>query len=127
MLRRLTQREVPVVKAAIHRNRQGGKCPLCDEPFPVKDVCLDHDHVTGQVRGALCRNCNGIEGKIKNLVVRGRRGKPMEDYLGRLILYWLQYKENPNQFLYPTHKTEDEKRVLRNTRARKKRAANKAR
>ncbi len=37
-----------------------GKCPICGEaqspPFEVLD--LDHDHITGKVRGLLCRACN---------------------------------------------------------------------
>lgn len=35
--------------------RNGGVCPLCRErPATV----IDHDHVTGRVRGALCTACN---------------------------------------------------------------------
>lgn len=124
-MQRLTLKQVPIVKAAILNNRQEGKCPICDTRRTVQEVCLDHDHITGQVRGALCRNCNGIEGKIKNLVVRGRRGKPMTEYLGRLILYWMKYEQNPNNFLYPSHKDEDEKRLARNLKARKTRAKTK--
>lgn len=105
--------------------RQGGKCALCQKTLiaELSDACQDHDHSTGLIRGVLCRNCNGIEGKIKNLVVRGRRGLGMAEYLGYLILYWKKYENNPNSLLYPLHKTEDEKRDLRNLRARKKRAA----
>lgn len=31
-------------------------CPLCQKP--VDRWVIDHDHDTGQVRGALCANCN---------------------------------------------------------------------
>jgi hypothetical protein len=32
-------------------------CAICDKPF-TKTPGLDHNHLTGQWRGALCRNCN---------------------------------------------------------------------
>ena len=85
-MRRLTNKELPLVKRAILEQRQGGKCAVCDKPLlaELSDACQDHDHSTGLIRGVLCRNCNGIEGKIKNLVIRGRRGMAMEDYLGSL-------------------------------------------
>lgn len=30
-------------------------CEICNS---TEGICIDHDHKTGQVRGALCRNCN---------------------------------------------------------------------
>lgn len=33
---------------------QGGHCGLCNEP----GTCVDHDHVTGAIRGILCNTCN---------------------------------------------------------------------
>lgn len=35
---------------------QGGKCAICSEP-PARPV-VDHDHLTGAVRGILCHGCN---------------------------------------------------------------------
>jgi hypothetical protein len=123
-VRQLKPREVPIVKAAVLK-QQDGKCPLCTIPLTVQTGCLDHDHVTGVVRGVLCRNCNGIEGKIKNLVTRARRGARFVDWLGRLIMYWLHHERNPRDFLYPTHRNDEQKRVLRNMKARKRRASKK--
>lgn len=34
--------------------KQGGKCALC--PAPAEEI--DHSHVTGMIRGALCSGCN---------------------------------------------------------------------
>jgi len=37
--------------------RQRGICPMCWKKFK-RTPCVDHSHVTGLVRGLLCRNCN---------------------------------------------------------------------
>ena len=40
---------------------QGGRCRICGADSPGKNAkswSVDHDHVTGQVRGLLCRSCN---------------------------------------------------------------------
>jgi hypothetical protein len=46
---------------------QGGRCPVCrtDAPAGV-GWCVDHDHVTGQVRGILCDWCNQALGRFKD-------------------------------------------------------------
>ena len=35
---------------------QNGCCNICKKPFETMD--MDHDHVTGKIRGLLCRGCN---------------------------------------------------------------------
>jgi hypothetical protein len=42
----------------------GGKCQVCGQPpkAPFKTLDVDHDHVTGKVRGLLCRPCNTAVG-----------------------------------------------------------------
>jgi hypothetical protein len=37
--------------------RQGGVCAICRKPSK-KTLCVDHCHVTGIIRGLLCRKCN---------------------------------------------------------------------
>lgn len=86
------------------------------------NICLDHDHGTGHIRAVLCRNCNGIEGKIYNLANRAKRDATPLWWLEKLCEYWKHYIENPTGVYHPVHKTADEKRLLKNKRARLKRA-----
>lgn len=122
---RIKTAQIPVVKAAILSKRQGGKCAICQKGITLAEACLDHDHSTGLVRGVLCRNCNGIEGKIKNLVTRARRWHTHQDYIGLVLKYWLWHLEDRTGIYHPMHLTDDEKRIKRNTKARKARAAKK--
>lgn len=124
-VRQITKQQILPVKAAILDKRQHGVCPICKERFTLPQTCLDHDHYTGVVRGVLCRNCNGIEGRIKNLAVRGKRKLSMEDYLGNIILYWMYHKIDRTGLVHPLHLTDDEKRIKRNVKARKTRARKK--
>src|SRR5690348_17564393 len=47
-------------------NEQGGVCAICKQPpeqvhrksGKLRDLAVDHDHGTGQVRGLLCADCN---------------------------------------------------------------------
>lgn len=36
--------------------KQKGVCAICKTK--KDELCVDHDHVTGKVRGMLCKNCN---------------------------------------------------------------------
>lgn len=50
---------------------QGGVCAICKLPERERRqvrLCVDHDHVTGKVRGLLCRACNVALGKFQESV-----------------------------------------------------------
>lgn len=105
---------------------QGNKCAICPQPITAGvDSCLDHDHKTGMIRGALCRNCNGIEGKVKNLATRAKRTGSAAQWLVNLLNYWAAHEARPSNVFHPLHKTQDEKRVKINAKARARRAAKK--
>jgi len=51
-------------------NKQGNKCAICGNDFKnAKDINVDHDHDTGNVRGLLCFSCNTGMGKFKDDIV----------------------------------------------------------
>lgn len=53
-------------------NAQEHLCAIChEEGFKMHEgvwtkLCIDHDHETGKVRGALCHNCNRALGLFKD-------------------------------------------------------------
>lgn len=53
---------VAVVRKVIERC--GGKCEACKQPLTNRQMRVDHDHKTGEVRGVLCVFCNALEGML---------------------------------------------------------------
>lgn len=45
--------------------QQGGMCAICDGE---SELCVDHNHITGQIRGLLCKSCNLSLGLMKDSV-----------------------------------------------------------
>lgn len=96
---------------------QEGKCFLCGNKIE-SDPVLDHCHDTGRIRGVLHRQCNHAEGRIKDWVKRTGKDNLPAPFLKNLIDYIsADYSKNP---LHPTHKTEQEKEILRLKRLRSK-------
>jgi len=47
---------------------QGGKCLICDatESMSGHRLAVDHCHITGKIRGLLCKSCNVALGGFKD-------------------------------------------------------------
>lgn len=45
---------------------QGGVCAVCERPQQRRRLNVDHNHITGAVRGLLCDHCNIGLGKLKD-------------------------------------------------------------
>lgn len=44
---------------------QHNRCAICRRTFTLSRIpCLDHNHATGEERGALCHSCNGLIGLL---------------------------------------------------------------
>jgi len=55
--------------------KQNGKCAICREKPPRGEtLCVDHCHVTGRIRGLLCRGCNCGLGNYRDDPRRLRAG-----------------------------------------------------
>ena len=121
---RLKTAQIAPVRAKLLAN-QKYKCPLCGGGMKggQKKPALDHDHATGYIRDVLCLNCNGMEGKVFNLARRCGAGKELEWITNWLTYQWRHTQPQHGGLFHPTHKTDEEKRIATNAKARKKRAA----
>lgn len=102
---------------------QGGRCLLCGEPIAAGEAVADHDHKTGHMRGVLHRGCNAMLGHLENNRPRNKLTDPVKfaRFLSKAGGYIAGVGTHyPEQ--YPTFRNEEEKRELRNKRARTKRA-----
>lgn len=134
VMRKVTRAQLRTITMKLAKE-QGGLCLLCKKPLDFKitgakgdSVVCDHDHITGRIRGALHRSCNGGEGKVASACGRwivGSMGssaaianalRNMADYLDR----------EPTEYIYPTHLTDEEKKLKAAAKARKARATKKA-
>jgi len=63
---------------------QHGGCALCGSgPGPRRNLPVDHDHVTGRIRGLLCVPCNSRLGWLERheaAIVSYREGIAMESH-----------------------------------------------
>lgn len=56
---------------------QSGVCKICKKPETsvyrdrVRQLAVDHDHATGEIRGLLCMMCNTRLGHFNNLELIG--------------------------------------------------------
>lgn len=121
---RLTRTELAAWRST-QLARQGYRCALCKLPLNESEAVADHDHNTGHLRAVLHRGCNSMLGHIENNAKRyALRSVPA--FLNGAAAYLQAHVTPQHGLLYPTHRTDEEKRLARNAKARKARAAKKA-
>src|SRR5690554_1241675 len=104
---------------------QGGRCALGRQPVKKGEAWLDHEHKTGYIRAVLHRGCNAQLGHIENNMPRHKLTNiaKLTAFLSSIPEYIS--RDWTDQPLHPTHRSEEEKRLRRNAKARKARAAKK--
>ncbi len=73
---------VPVAQVRAAIAAAGGMCEACSKPVTHASLVVDHCHVTGLVRGVLCRFCNALEGILNK---NADRIEQIRAYLSREI------------------------------------------
>jgi hypothetical protein len=96
---------------------QSGRCKLCSFHIVKGEDVLDHCHETGAVRAVLHRSCNSLLGKIENNY-RYYGVRDLAAWAHGVPGYLQHHQVNRTGLLHPAHKTEDEKRIRRNKKAR---------
>ena len=49
--------------------KQNNVCAICENKCPTGyNLAIDHNHITGEIRGLLCINCNGGLGNFKDSI-----------------------------------------------------------
>lgn len=71
---------------------QGGACKICRKTEPGRSTnrrfCVDHDHVTGKIRGLLCHDCNtGIAHFKENVAFLGSAMEYIQEHSPRSEVY----------------------------------------
>ena len=73
------------------KEAQGGMCMICSA---ADDLCLDHNHQTGKIRGILCRQCNAQMGSfgddlagLQCAIVEGTLSKYIRDNVNEVVAY----------------------------------------
>lgn len=134
--KRLTPKQQKEVKDAMIQQLKSEHefyCPLCHRSFDeleeknrtqalkgkryTSPIALDHDHETGHIRGLLCTSCNRVEGSINQAITRwgATKREGITEYLRNLIDYLEQI---PSPYTHTTHRTPEELKIKRKTRAK---------
>ena len=115
--------------AEFRRNQllvQGGRCALCLRPITSEaEAVADHCHTTGEIRGIIHRGCNSMLGKFENHMRIAKLTTVQSAHAWATGLVPYLHRREYTGAVYPTHKTAEEKRLARNAKARKTRAAKK--
>lgn len=124
------QKRIPHSKIAKVRDKLAKKqdwvCPICGRNLKRLIVTLDHCHKTGYIRGALCNNCNGLEGKLNGIIARLDVGKIGFDEIIQRLAAYRAPKNLKKKWIHPHAETlleqRERQRKRANELARKRRA-----
>ena len=125
---RIKPADLKAIRTALIR-KQEGLCPLCERELSYikpQQRCVDHNHAktgaaAGAIRGVLCSNCNGNEGRIRRRVLCAKGHLSELEWLKNLVAYWEEHQENQTGYIHHTYKTAEEERLLKNKKARQRR------
>jgi Recombination endonuclease VII len=120
---RIKLSEIAETRERLHLT-QVGRCSLCSSHMLATETVLDHCHTTGAIRAALHRSCNALLGKVENNAKR-YGVKNLAAWAHGVPAYLQHHQVNRTGLLHPSHKTDEEKRLARNTKARKARVTRK--
>lgn len=123
---KLTNSQLKPVRDKI-RADQKGLCALCNQPVSTSDAVLDHCHSHGFIRGTLHRSCNSLLGVLENNRKRFGLGDDVAfaGFMQGAHAYIVKHATPQTRMIHPTFKTEEEKRLARNAKARKARQSSK--
>ena len=129
---KLTQKEIGPLRKGLAM-QQSQRCGICGYELSLTNLgpkrpVLDHDHSTGFIRDVLHASCNSLLGKIENNAPRYGfvDGHRLRAFLRGVGNYMLRHETPQHEWIHPTHKTAEEKRLAKNAKARKARAKRKA-
>lgn len=133
IMRKISRSQLKAWTIGHLKSKQNGKCILCEKEINLSvmgsksDYVADHDHITGEIRGVLCRGCNGSEGKVFTAVATwGKQGFNTNNVVGflkRLVTY---LESEGTGIIYPDHKTEEEVAIAAKQKANRAAAVRKA-
>lgn len=112
---RIKRSEIPKYRDK-YIKKQNGICPICERKLDNLQPTLDHDHKTGRIRGVLCNNCNGLEGKLNGILARLDVGKLGFDRIIANLAAWRDPK-NLKKRIHPNAETPTEKKLRVKKRA----------
>lgn len=93
---------------------------LCGNEIKENEAALDHDHITGKIRGVLHISCNAAEGRIMNLITRTKCPNDIEHKLEFLLMMINYISKEYSDVLHPSFKSENEIKRLKLKRKLKK-------
>lgn len=121
--RRIKRSQIPAFRDK-YAKKQKYICPICERSLKNLTQTLDHCHKTGRLRGTLCNNCNGLEGKLTAIIARLDVSGIGFDKIIENIFNW-RHPSNLKKPIHPNAETLTEQKLRQKKRAATLRRRNK--